>query len=180
MTKPLALYVPRTALSRWALPALCVAIVGQPSGAGAQSFTSSWDSVSPVQAHYYRDPRLARRLGRILPGAGHMYAGEYVRGYYTFVITGSALAFSALMLPYDCPLPLFDLSPCTFERRWENRLIGASFLAGSVLLWVTSAKDAPHAAERANARHGRSVTPHVVPTIGSGHLGVRVGVEISP
>src|SRR5215208_6860703 len=45
------------------------------------------DSASIPTQTLYRDPHRARVLGTLLPGAGHFYAGEYLRGYGTWVYT---------------------------------------------------------------------------------------------
>ena len=110
------------------------------------------DSASVSSAPPYRDPHRARILGTIIPGAGQFYAGEYLRGYVTFVATGSALAMGPLIFSMDgCTLAFF--SECNPNPKWPYKVVGAYLVGAAVWTWFSTARDAPHAAERANARH---------------------------
>jgi TM2 domain-containing membrane protein YozV len=118
---------------------------------------------SPSSVALYRDPHRARILGAIIPGAGQFYAGEYFRGYVTFVAIGSSLTMGPLIFSMDgCTLAF--LRACDPNPKWPYKAVG-SFLVGAALWdWFSSARDAPHAAERANARHGAK-TPPLAPLI---------------
>jgi TM2 domain-containing membrane protein YozV len=121
------------------------------------------DSASVSRVAPYRDPHRARILGTIIPGAGHFYAGEYLRGYLVFVTTGGGLAMGPLIFSMDgCTFALF--SACDPGPKWPYEVLGACMVVGAVWTWVSTARDAPHAAERANLRH-RAKTAALAPFI---------------
>ncbi len=138
------------------------------------------DSASPLRIRVYRDPHRARILGTIIPGAGHFYAGEYLKGYLAFVATGGGLAMGPLIFSMDsCTFALF--SACHAGPKWPYEALGAYMVVGAVWTWVSTARDAPRAAERANLRH-RAKTPVLAPFIqpsptvhGQSNAGVAVG-----
>ena len=66
--------------------------------------TATRDS-SVARQSLYRDPLTARQLS-FVPGLGHVYAGEYLRGYATWVGTIGGL----IMGP-----TIFQLDNCTFQ-----------------------------------------------------------------
>jgi TM2 domain-containing membrane protein YozV len=125
------------------------------------------DSASTVTPKSYRDPHLARVLGIILPGAGHFYAGEYLRGYSTWVVTVVGIGAGPLIYDMDsCSLALFR--ECKPGAKWPYQLAGALMVGSGVWRWISTAIDAPHAAERANERHrSRSlkVSPLIKPSV---------------
>jgi TM2 domain-containing membrane protein YozV len=121
------------------------------------------DSASAAIVAPYRDPHRARILGSIIPGAGQFYAGEYIRGYVTFVATGSALALGPLIFSMDgCTLAF--LRECNPNPKWPYKVVGAYLVGAALWTWFSTARDAPHAAERANARH-RAETATFAPLI---------------
>jgi hypothetical protein len=121
------------------------------------------DSASLSRVPLYRDPRRARILGTIIPGAGHFYAGEYLRGYFTFVATAGGLATGPLIFSMDgCTFALF--SACKAGPKWPYEAFGAYVVVGAVWTWISTARDAPRAAERANLRH-RAKTAALAPFI---------------
>ena len=121
------------------------------------------DSASLSRVPLYRDPHRARILGTIIPGAGQFYAGEYLRGYMTFLVTGGGLTMGPLIFSMDgCTFVLF--SACRPEPKWPYEVVGASMVVASVWTWFSTARDAPHAAERANLRH-RAETAALAPFI---------------
>jgi TM2 domain-containing membrane protein YozV len=129
----------------------------------AQGATGPVDSASVSKAAPYRDPHRARILGAIIPGAGQFYAGEYFRGYLTFVATSGSLAMGPLIFSMDgCSLALF--TECDPGPKWPYRVVGAFLVGAAVWNWFSTARDAPHAAERANARH-RAETATLAPLI---------------
>jgi len=110
------------------------------------------DSASASIVAPYRDPHRARMLGVIIPGAGQFYAGEYFKGYMTFVATGSSLAMGPLIFSMDgCTLAF--LTECNPNPKWSYKAVGAFLVGAGLWKWFSTARDAPHAAERANARH---------------------------
>jgi TM2 domain-containing membrane protein YozV len=138
------------------------------------------DSASLSRVPLYRDPHRARILGTIIPGAGHFYAGEYLRGYLAFVATGGGLAMGPIIFSMDsCTFALF--SACHAGPKWPYEALGAYMVVGAVWTWVSTARDAPRAAERANLRH-RAKTATLAPFIqpsptvrGQWNTGVTVG-----
>ena len=131
----------------------------------AQDITSrrTADSASASSIALYRDPHRARILGAIIPGAGQFYAGEYFRGYMTFVATGSSLVMGPLIFSMDgCTLAF--LRECNPNPKWPYKAVGAFLVGAGLWKWFSTARDAPHAAERANARH-RAKTTTLAPLI---------------
>jgi TM2 domain-containing membrane protein YozV len=121
------------------------------------------DSASLSRVAQYRDPHRARILGMMIPGAGHFYAGEYLRGYAAFVATGGGLTMGPLIFLMDRCTFAF-LSDCRPGPKWPYEVLGAYMVVGAVWTWVSTARDAPHAAERANLRH-RAKTAALAPFI---------------
>ncbi len=137
------------------------------------------DSALTPDARPYRDPHRALILGSLIPGAGHIYAGEYLKGAGNYVGTIGIIGMSAIIFSLDdCGLAF--LSDCKPHSRFANRMIGGVGIAAGILTWISSARDAPRAAERANAKH-RSETAGAKPIIevpmGS-HGDWRAGVTI--
>ena len=124
------------------------------------------DSVQQSLARPYRSPHKALILGTILPGAGYMYTGEYLRGYGTWVATIGLIGEGVMVYILDnCTFTFLSTEKCKPEPAWPHQLLGIAGIGGGLWTWITSARDAPHAAERANERH-RSKKPKVEPLIG--------------
>jgi hypothetical protein len=121
------------------------------------------DSVSPVGAKLYRDPHRARMLGTFIPGAGHVYAGEYWRGFADGVGAIAAIGLGAVV--YNRHQESFCIiSPCPRASQAPHRWAGAVAIGTGVWTWISDARDAPHAAERANAKQrvkSVAITPFV-------------------
>ena len=139
---------------------LLVMLAATPAAAQDSSATS----VSPATEPLYRDPHKARVIGAIIPGAGYVYAGDYLRGYATWVGTIGGLAYGPLIYNMDsCGFVIFsDCKPS--KTRWPYRLAGIALIAESVWIWAHGAYDAGRAAERANERHRRNLMK-VRPTV---------------
>ena len=54
----------------------------------------------------YRDPHKARILGSLIPGAGHIYAGEYLHGYGYYLATVGEVGTGVMV---------FIIDRCTFS-----------------------------------------------------------------
>ena len=148
------------------------------SSAAAQD--SSATSVGSASEPLYRDPHKARVIGAIIAGAGYVYAGEYLRGYATWVGTIGGLAFGPVIYNMDsCGIAI--LSDCTPSKtRWPYRLAGILLVADGVWTWAHGAYDAGRAAERANERHRRKlmkVSPTVTVEPGAGKQ-LQAGVRL--
>ena len=135
-------------------------------------------AIAPAPAeHPYRDPHKARVLATILPGAGYAYTGEYFRGYGTWVITATGLVLTPILVSDDCSLITWT---CNTEGRVMNLLYGALLTTSSVLTWVSSVRDAPKSAERANERHRRrELKVHPTLTVPQSHNGVNAGLSVA-
>jgi hypothetical protein len=147
---------------------------------GAQDSTRATpDSAVPAATHLYRSPRRALILGSLIPGAGHIYSGEYFKGVSNYVGTIFTIGGGALIYVLDdCALALF--SACKPGPQWPSRIFGAVAIGAGVWTWISSARDAPRAAERANVKHSRK-SAAVKPIIDAPvwpHGDWRVGVEI--
>ena len=115
-------------------------------------------------ASWYHDPHTAQLLGSFIPGAGHMYAGEKLRGAgfagaALVGIVGGIITFNAS----GCRFLAVDVGSCSSKVPSQNRVYGITQLATGVAAWVFGAIDAPRAAQRANeqARNRVSVSPFV-------------------
>jgi hypothetical protein len=139
-------------------------------------------SVDPAGTErLHRDPGTAQVLGIVLPGWGHLYAGEYVRWYFTQVGVVAGLAVGAMSLESEgCALALFDASSCTRGRRRSHKIVGAAMLGMAAWTWISSARDAPRAAERANDRHARKRrrVSVVVEPVFAGAADVNAGIAV--
>jgi hypothetical protein len=157
---------------------LIAAVLTSPLGA-QDSARTIVDSAGSTATHLYRSPRRALILGSLIPGAGHIYSGEYFKGVSNsvgtiFTIGGGALVYSL----DDCAFALFRT--CKPGPDWPSHILGAVSIGVGVWTWISSARDAPRAAERANAEHSRraaAVKPIIDAPVGP-HGDWRVGVEI--
>ena len=121
---------------------------------------------------FAQDPEPTRKsettatiLSLILPGAGHIYAGETGRG---LVFMGAAaLAFGYGFSDGQCKRPYTDVRTCELDK---NETLGGISLAAALGIYAFSAWDAHRAVKRTNARR-RSVV---------GSLNVSTGVAVSP
>jgi hypothetical protein len=137
-------------------------------------------SSAPLAAERpYRDPHRARVLGSIIPGAGHIYAGEYLRGIGTYETTVLTIGMGVMVYYLDnCTFALFQ--SCKPEPAWPHQLLGIAGVGAGLWTWISSARDASRAAERANERHRRrldTVRPILSPGSGPSHV-TQVGVSL--
>ncbi len=121
---------------------------------GQDTLVTRVESSSAPTEKPYRNPRLAQRLG-FIPGWGHVYSGEYLRGYATWVGTIGGVGMGPLVFMLnDCTFDLF--STCHPGPTWRYKVVGAAMTGMGLWVWFSSWRDAPHAAERANLRHDRN------------------------
>jgi hypothetical protein len=139
------------------------------------------DSTTSSKESPYRSPHRALVLGSLIPGAGHIYAGEYVRGFLRYEATVGSLGLGTLLFIYDrCMLTFLNAEPCESGPAWPHQLAGIAVVGVGIWSWISSARDAPRAAERANERHrlrSRTVTPIIDPFAGP-EGGAKVGVSV--
>ena len=146
---------------------------------GAQDTTRmSPDSTTSTVVKPYRDPHRALVLGSVIPGAGHIYAGEYLRGFLTYEATIGTIGLGVIAFIIDkCTFTFLSDTKCESGPAWPHQLLGVTLVGLGIWEWVSSARDAPHAAERANARHGVGVTPFIAPFSGPAHAS-EIGVSV--
>jgi len=143
--------------------ALAVLLLIFASSAGVAQESTRGVGPLPVEQPY-RDPHKARVLATILPGAGYVYTGEYLRGYGTWVITASMFIYAPFLYEYgSCGSASIDKCMHGFLR-WESRAMGALAAGVGLWNWIESVRDAPLSAERANERRRRREL-RVVPTV---------------
>ena len=139
------------------------------------------DSALTPATGSYRDPHLALILGSLIPGAGHIYAGEYVKGFFIYEAAVGGIGYGALTFMWDrCMLSFLSTTPCKSGPQWPHQVLGVALVGAGIWEWISSARDAPHAAERANAKQLRrrsTVTPAIGLPVNS-RSGWRIGAEI--
>jgi hypothetical protein len=119
------------------------------------------DSAQTPAIRHYRDPHLARVLGSLIPGAGHIYAGEYLHGAENYVGTIGTIGMGAMVLAIgDCGL----VNNCRHDSHFVTGIMGGVGIGAGILTWISSARDAARAAERTNERHRRKIA-HATPII---------------
>ena len=133
-------------------------------------------AVTPVAAqqgdYTAKSPTTARIIG-IIPGAGHMYAGETGRGWaYLGGVAGLALVGSALVAT-DCVVDVYSGSGSeTCPSSTAENVLVVAFVG----LWGWSIYDAGRAAHRMNEKHGLRTSLIIAPR---GGQGVRVGLSFA-
>lgn len=148
------------------------ALFAATSSAGAQAPTTT--AATQQHAPKLKDPTTARIIG-IIPGAGHMYAGEVGRGFaYMGGVVGLAVVGGAVLLA-DCFN--FTNDPC------ETPALPYIVVGATAGLWGWSIYDAGRAAERTNAKRAAQVATYVAPSLmptreGRQVPGVAFGVTI--
>jgi hypothetical protein len=134
---------------------------------------------SPPQT-LYRKPTTARTLGILVPGGGHVYAGEYLRGFLYYERTVASVGAGVLVYNLDrCITRLFDVD-CDPGDPWAFRAAGILLVGLGAVSWVASVIDAPRAAERANERHRErqaSAAPYL--HVGGDPPTVRAGLRVA-
>ena len=125
-----------------------------------------------------KSPTTARLIG-IIPGAGHMYAGEVGRGFLYLGGTLGILVAGALVSTADCYADLLS----TTEDCGSNTAETVTLIAAGGL-WVWSIVDAGRAARRTNAKRAASASLLLEPTrlpssLGRDRTAVRLGVRLT-
>jgi hypothetical protein len=139
------------------------------------------DSAVTPQTHLYRNPRSALILGSLIPGAGHIYAGEYWHGVQHYEGTVATIGLGVMTFILDnCTFSFLSATKCDAGPQWPHQALGAAFVGLGFWEWVSSARDAPRAAERANERHRRKAAraKPIIDGPGGSHGDWRAGVAI--
>jgi hypothetical protein len=160
---------------------VCLALLlGRPLVAQDSAQTTP-DSTLPKSPGLYRNPHRARVLGALIPGAGHIYAGEYLSGILAYEGTVGGIGAGVLVFTVNrCTFSFLSMTRCDPGPEWPHQALGVAIVGLGIWEWVSSARDAAHAAERANARHdGRSaaVSPFIAPFSGAANAS-EVGVSL--
>jgi hypothetical protein len=146
--------------------------------AAAQVSSPSAATQPDTTAPPLKSPTAARVIG-IIPGAGHMYAGEVGRGFLYLGGTLGILLAGALLSAAECTADLLSNTPdCGSTTAETVSLIAAGGL------WVWSIVDAGRAARRTNAKRAASVSLLIEPTrspaaLGADRTAVRLGLQIT-
>jgi hypothetical protein len=138
------------------------------------------DSASTTETHPYRNPRRALILGRLIPGAGHIYAGEHWHGVVNYEMTVMSIGMGLMAFVVDECTFRFTDSNCKPGPQWPHQLLGVAAVGLGFRQWILSARDAPRAAERANERHRRKMAEAkpIIGPAGGTHGGWNAGIEI--
>ena len=104
-------------------------------------------------ANPYRDPQKAKALATVLPGAGYVYTGDYLLAYATWAGTATSLIAGPVIYQFDGCVSIDFTRACKPPPRWTYQAVGILLIGVGAWIWVSSVRDAPHAAERATARH---------------------------
>ena len=144
--------------------------------APAQSSSSSAMGQTDAIVVALKDPAVARLLG-IIPGAGHMYAGEVGRGLLYFAGTLGIFATGGYIT--------MSLAFTDQNTHRAAAIAGWSTIIATGGLWVWSIVDAGRAARRTNAKLARRTSllfePTRVPMANGGdRAAVRLGVRLGP
>jgi hypothetical protein len=139
------------------------------------------DAASGPDAHPYRNPRKALILGSLIPGAGHIYAGEYWHGVVNYEVTVGTIGGGVLTYMLDkCTFSFLSTAKCDPGSQWPHQALGVAEVGFGIWHWVSSARDASRAAERANEKHRRKMAqarPIIEPSgglRGGWHAGVAI------
>ena len=124
-----------------------------------------------------KSPTTARLIG-IIPGAGHMYAGEVGRGFLYLGGTLGILVAGSLLVTSECVDELFSTTDGCGNTTAAVTLIATGGL------WVWSIVDAGRAARRTNAKRTASASLILEPTripvaLGDDRTAVRLGLRIT-
>ena len=143
---------------------------------GAPLFAQDTPPNAPVAdtQPLHRSPATARILGTLIPGGGHVYAGEYAKGVRYYYGTVSGIGGGALTYAVSGFAP-------TRARQLPLQVTGVLMVGVGIGVWVHSSLDAPRAAARANAKHNRS-PPRLSPVLRSDQSAtqrVDLGMSIS-
>jgi hypothetical protein len=156
-------------------------LAGLTIGTTARAQTPPWGGsvptgaiISPAEGGDLKSPATARVLG-ILPGAGHMYAGEVRRGFAYLGAVVGILAATSIASVAECAGDVYE-SDCGSST---TATIGAVAAIG---VWGWSIYDAGLAARRTNTRAHRPASliaePVRLPTAEGDRIAVRLGLSI--
>ena len=144
---------------------------------------SQGSAQSTKHAKGYKDPKTAVAWSYLLPGAGHMYAGEGGKGFMLMAASVGGLTAGTIMTlnsgDEDADVG-YDYDFSKGETNMTPSYIG---LAVYAVGWVYSIVDSGKAAERTNRKRGLSrlpvrVVPYVAGKADRREYGVRLRFEL--
>jgi hypothetical protein len=109
----------------------------------------------------YRDPAMATALSALVPGAGHLYAGETGTGI-AIVTTSIGAPLAGLLLSVRSERRVCTASGCRIEQNLVPLFVGAGVTLAAYIYGIA---DAGRAADRANRRRGLVSRVHVQPRV---------------
>ena len=154
-------------LSRLAAVGALATMLSTPGVLAAQAASIPFPRPDALARSEAKDPTTARLLG-IIPGAGHLYAGERGRAALVAGTFVGLFAFGTLAVVGDC------------AADWSESDCGSSVLVDVIVptaiigTWGFSIWDAGRAAHRTNRRRGLPARL----TIGGSGDGLRLGMTI--
>lgn len=116
----------------------------------------------------FRDPSVAMAFATYIPGAGHIYAGEILKGSSLFLASAGVTAAG------------FILSAQAIKNEKSGMAPGLGSAAISFAMYFYSLYDAEKAAQRTNAKNGLclQIMPNVSKNSGGMQYGVTLGVSL--
>ena len=129
--------------------------------------------VAPVR---YRNPSTAVAYAFLIPGGGHLYAGETGKGL-TLATIGLGSLVGGYLLATRCQSSTEALDYGTSSSSDCGPRTGPLLAGGAVYMvaWVIGMTDAGPAAKRANTRHGLAIVPLIQPGTAT-RLGLRIAL----
>jgi hypothetical protein len=92
-----------------------------------------------------------------------------------------SIGMGAMTFMFDkCMFSFLSTTRCDSGPQWPQQTLGVAIVGAGLWKWVSSARDAPRAAERANEKHRRKMLqakPIIQPSVGA-HGDWRAGVMI--
>ena len=151
--------------------------------AAAQQSSPSTATQADATLFALKSPTTARLIG-IIPGAGHMYAGEVGRGVLYLGGTVALLSASALMGVTDCmDAAVSSIFSTEAADCGPSTAVTVTLIAAGGL-WAWSLFDAGRAARRTNTKRAARASVVLEPTRipaahGDDRTAVKLGVRIS-
>jgi len=140
------------------------------------------DSALAWELGYRKSEKTAVILGMLVPGAGHLYAGEWWKSYALFVGTSGAVAMGSVI--YQWPRCGFNFLATDCSVSPAARVLGATVVTATLAAWAMSAVDAGEAVDRqrarraSDARRRRDAALPIIAPCGVGERTWCVGVSI--
>ena len=142
---------------------------------------SQGSAQSAKHAKGYKDPKTAVAWSYLLPGTGHMYAGEKGKGFLVLATSvGSLTAGTIMTLNSGGEEVGYDYDFASSGESWTPFYIGSAVYAVG---WIYSIVDSGKAAERTNRKRGLSrlgvrVVPYVAGKADRREYGVRLRFDL--